>query len=224
MQRNGFGTHIGVVLLALIVVPISGMAADSGSSAAAPKSESAGPAQRSPDAAIQSLDAALLKSMQMGKSAGYSGRYQALAPVLSKVFNFERIAELTLGPDWQKLSAAQQKTFVEVLREYTLATYAGRFDSYDGERFAIVQTQAFQPGTVGVYATLTERNGKVHRFDYLLQKDGDDWRIVNVVADGVSDLALKRAEYTETLRKKGFEALIQHLKKQIAAYRDGAKQ
>jgi len=224
MQRKRVGGYLPAMLLVLSALPVAGIAAETGTTVADTKAEVTAPALGSPDATIQSLDAALLKAMHLGKAAGYAGRYRVVAPVLSKVFNFERIAELTLGADWQKLSPAQQKTFVDVLREYTIATYAGRFDSYDGERFAIVQTQAFQPGTEGVYATLTQRDGKVHRFDYLLQKDGSDWRIVNVVADGVSDLALKRAEYTDTLRRKGFEALIQHLKKQIAAYRDGAKQ
>ena len=55
-----------------------------------------------------------------------------------------------------------------------------------------------------------------------LQKDGGHWRIVNVVADGVSDLSLRRAEYTETMQKKGFTALIAHLKAQIAGYAKGS--
>ena len=224
MQRKRLPFLFGLTVVVLGAYAPLGMAADAVPAKATAATASEKPALGSPDAAIESLDGVLLKSMELGKSAGYSRRYRVVAPVVSRVFNFERIAELTLGPDWQKLSAAQQKTFVEVLREYTIATYAGRFDSYAGEHFAIVQTQTFQPGTEGVYATLTEHDGKVHRFDYLLQKEGDDWRIVNVVADGVSDLALKRAEYTETLRKKGFDALIEHLKKQIQAYRDGDKQ
>ncbi|EGQ63363.1 hypothetical protein GGI1_18909 [Acidithiobacillus sp. GGI-221] len=89
-----------------------------------------------------------------------------------------------------------------MLADLTAATYAARFDSYNGEHFAIVGSQALQPGAEGVFSTFTEHNGKVHRFDYILQKDGDFWRIVNVVADGVSDLSLRRAEYTEPCRKR----------------------
>ena len=176
-----------------------------------------------PEATINALDAALIQSMQGGSRLGYSGRYRIVAPVVQTAFDYPQIASLTLGAHWKKLSPEQQKEFVGVLADYTAATYAARFDSYNGERFAILRSETLHPGTEGVFSTFTEHNGKVHRFDYILQKQGDQWRIVNVFADGVSDLALKRAEYTETVQKKGFAALIALLKAQIAGYAKGSQ-
>lgn len=176
-----------------------------------------------PEATINALDAALIQSMQGGSRLGYSGRYRIVAPVVQTAFDYPQIASLTLGAHWKKLSPEQQKEFVGVLADYTAATYAARFDSYNGERFAIMSSETLHPGTEGVFSTFTQRNGKVHRFDYILQKQGDQWRIVNVFADGVSDLALKRAEYTETVQKKGFDALVAHLKAQIAGYAKGSQ-
>jgi len=57
--------------------------------------------------------------------------------------------------------------------------------------------------------------------DYVLHRSSRGWRIVNVVADGVSDLALKRVEYTAVLRKRGFESLLSDLEHKIAAYETG---
>jgi phospholipid transport system substrate-binding protein len=48
----------------------------------------------------------------------------------------------------------------------------------------------------------------------LLQQDGDDWRIINIVADGVSDLALKRAEYQRLFASGGIEGLIAEIERQ----------
>ena len=176
-----------------------------------------------PEATITALDAVLIKSMQGGSRLGYSGRYRIVAPVVQRAFDYPQIASLTLGAYWEKLSPEQQKEFVGVLADFTAATYAARFDSYNGERFAITKSETLHPGTEGVFSTFTEHNGKVHRFDYILQKQGDQWRIVNVFADGISDLALKRAEYTETMQKKGFATLIAHLKAQIAGYAKGSQ-
>ncbi len=180
-------------------------------------------AQAAPDPVVDALDRALLEAMKGGQRLGYAGRYKRLSPVLDRVFSFPRIAQLALGSYWGRLDAGQQKQFVTILRNYTIATYAGRFDAYAGEHFAITGTRSLQPGTVGVFTTFTEKNGKVHRFDYLLQKEGNAWKVINVVADGVSDLSLKRAEYTDTLEKKGFGALLAHLQKQIDAYASGRK-
>ena len=55
-----------------------------------------------------------------------------------------------------------------------------------------------------------------YKVDYILGQGKEGWRIINVLADGVSDLALKRVEYRSILSKKGFPVLIDMLKKKIA--------
>ena len=39
---------------------------------------------------------------------------------------------------------------------------------------------------------------------------------MNVVAQGVSDLSLKRADYTAVIKSEGFDSLINRLEKKIA--------
>ncbi|OYV82821.1 MAG: hypothetical protein B7Z70_00625, partial [Acidithiobacillus ferrivorans] len=186
------------------VLSAAGVTASAASMSATPADKTI--LANTPEATINALDAALIKSMQGGSRLGYRGRYRIVAPVVQAAFDYPRIASLTLGAYWNKLSPEQQKEFVGVLADYTAATYAARFNSFNGEHFAIVSSETLQSGTEGIFSTFTEHNGKVHRFDYILQKQGGQWRIVNVFADGVSDLALKRAEYTETVQKKGFAA------------------
>ncbi|MBE7563845.1 ABC transporter substrate-binding protein [Acidithiobacillus sp. HP-6] len=209
-----------VLLSAAVALSMSPMISAS-AAVAAPASAAAQAKVLTPKATIDTLDAVLLKAMQGGSKMGYQGRYAVVSPVVRKVYDFDRIASLTLGNHWSKLTPAQQKEFVGVLADYTAATYAARFDNYEGEHFAVVNSETMQPGTEGVFSTLTMRNGKVHHFDYLLQQQDGQWRIVNVVADGVSDLSLKRSEYDETIKSKGFPALIAHLKAQIAQYASG---
>ena len=209
-------------MLLAVAVALSMSPMISASAAVAAPAQAAAQAKvLTPKATIDTLDAALLKAMQGGSKMGYQGRYAVVSPVVRKVYDFDRIASLTLGSHWSKLTTAQQKEFVSVLADYTAATYAARFNHYNGEHFAVVNSETMQPGTEAVFSTLTMRNGKVHRFDYLLQQQNGQWRIVNVVADGVSDLSLKRSEYDETIKTKGFPALIAHLKAQIAQYAKG---
>ena len=52
--------------------------------------------------------------------------------------------------------------------------------------------------------------------DYLLQETDGKWRIVNVVANGVSDLSLKRADYGAVIKSQGFDSLVVRLNDQIA--------
>ena len=43
------------------------------------------------------------------------------------------------------------------------------------------------------------------------------WRIINIVADGVSDLALKRAEYQRVFASGGIDGLVAELEQQTRA-------
>ncbi|MBU2790595.1 MAG: ABC transporter substrate-binding protein [Acidithiobacillus caldus] len=52
-------------------------------------------------------------------------------------------------------------------------------------------------------------HSKRHTLDYVLMRDPNhSWQIVNVVADGVSDLSLKRGEYAAEFAKGGFPRLV----------------
>ena len=46
-------------------------------------------------------------------------------------------------------------------------------------------------------------------------------RIFNVIADGVSDLSLRRADYNSILKQEGYDSLVQHLRDKTAAARNG---
>jgi len=68
---------------------------------------------------------------------------------------------------------------------------------------------------VMIRTRLVQKAGEPVRFDYVLREGKEGWRIVNVLADGVSDLALKRVEYRAILQRDGFPALIDMLKKKV---------
>jgi phospholipid transport system substrate-binding protein len=51
----------------------------------------------------------------------------------------------------------------------------------------------------------------------VLQAADGSWRIANVIADGVSDLALKRAEYQTMLNESDVDGLVSELEAQTRA-------
>lgn len=52
----------------------------------------------------------------------------------------------------------------------------------------------------------------------MLKEKGNSWRIINIIANGVSDLALKRSEYTTILQREGFDSLVAKINERIDAY------
>lgn len=174
-----------------------------------------------PAAPVETLHRTLIEIMRTASGSATGGaaasRERSLAPVVRQVFDLGRLARVALGPYWNALDSRQRARMVTVVSRYTTASYAARFDSYSGERFETTGTRPLRRGRVLVRTLLHPPDGESVRLDYVVQPAQDGWRIANVVAEGVSELALRRAEYEAVMAAEGFEALIGRLEHQIAA-------
>jgi phospholipid transport system substrate-binding protein len=171
----------------------------------------------SPEQVVNYLQESLIKSMREGGKLGYRGRFDLLAKAVDQTHDLDFIARTTLGANWTQLSAEQQRVFTDVFRKLSIGTYAGWFKSHEGERFEFIEQQDMPRDQVMVRTRFVQQGGEPPvRFDYVLRQTKDGWRIVNVLADGVSDLALKRVEYRAILQRDGFQGLINMLKDKIA--------
>ncbi|MDA8191642.1 ABC transporter substrate-binding protein [Acidiferrobacter thiooxydans] len=173
-------------------------------------------------AVVRHFQNTLIAVMKAGKSLGFKGRYGQLMPAVHKSHDVAYIAQLTLGPYWGRLTPAEQQAFVRAFTKLTVATYAAQFRRYSGQAFRRVTSQEVAQGDVLVETELTTHGRKDATIDYLVAPTGGHWEIVNIVANGVSDLALKRAQYTAIIRKKGFPALLATLRDKVAQLSHGA--
>ena len=176
-----------------------------------------------PRAVIERLYAALLQSMQNADTLGFSGRYENLAPVLTEGFDLAFMARASVGRYWSGMNAGQQEKLADAFERFTVATYAGRFNGYSGERFEIVGEEPGPRDSMVVKTHLIKADGEAIALDYLLRGGETGWRIVDVYLTGrFSELALRRAEYTSVLGRDGFDALLAAIEERIAALEAGA--
>ncbi len=176
-----------------------------------------------PAAPVEQLHATLLETMQQAEKLGFDGRNAKVEPVLAATFDFATIARVVTGRYWRGLDDSQRQAFVERFARLSAATYAARFDSYAGETFRTVGSSE-ERGYRLIRTELVKTDGTAVSLAYAVAPSAAGWRIVNVIADGVSDLSLKRADYTSILKDGGMEALLGRLDRQIADYRAEATQ
>ncbi len=167
---------------------------------------------------VDNLHSALLAVMNDGKKIGFKGRFDQLTPVITASFDLPFIAKTAMGRHWDTLDPSQKSRFVETFRRLSIATYAANFDSYSGERFKVVSEKELDHGQFQVRSQLIKSDGGEVSIDYILRPVDRQWRIINVIGNGVSDLALKRADYTQFLKTNGFDALLGKLNEKIAQY------
>lgn len=169
---------------------------------------------------VQSLHRALIRAMQHVGEARYKERYRQLNPVVTEAFNFEAVSRIALAQYWRTLPRSQKLAFIETLRDLSVATYASQFDGYAGESFRYEDTRRLGSENAIVTYLLLAPGEKPIKFQYVIISVDGRWQIVNVIVDGISDLALRRAQYRSVIEREGFDALMTILDRKIADYAD----
>jgi len=167
------------------------------------------------DVTVERLHEALLAGMREADSLGYEGRSAKLAPVIEATFDVPRISRIVAGRYWKQFSADEQQAFTGTFKRLVIANYADRFDSYSGESFRRVSIEPLKRDRQLVRTVLVKGDGDEVNLDYIITHGDGSWRIVNVIADGVSDLALKRADYAAILGTEGLAVLLEKIGAQI---------
>ena len=177
----------------------------------------AGEPPREPAAVVEGFHEELLALMQGDFS--YAERERRMRGAVQERFDMPTIGRITVGGTWRKLEKDQRTALLEALTDLTATTYADRFDSYNEHRFVTLDTSDAGGGRSRVRTELQRVNRDSVQLDYFLL----DGLIFNVVADGVSDLSLRRAEYAAILRDGGFAALLSEIRSKIEQYRDSGE-
>jgi phospholipid transport system substrate-binding protein len=168
---------------------------------------------------VVNLHEVLLIAMKSEKSLGYAGRMNIIRNVVSKSFNFPLISKVVLGEKWEGLSDEDKKEFESVMRSLSISTYAHHFSNYSGQKFVIVARKS-RDNSLSLSTSLVSDDGDKTSLKYLLRKNTEGWLIVNVISEGVSDLALKKAEYSYIMEKDGIKSLLRQLKTKIEALKE----
>lgn len=176
--------------------------------AAAPAPEATAPSGAIP--VIEQLHGDFLDVMKRADEIGYDGRYRELQTIVGDSFDLPFMAEKSVGRHWKKLGPEEQERWVRSFQELTAATYAGRFEGYSGQSFEILGEESARSDTVMVKAHILDPGNENVSINYRLREADGEWRVIDVYLNGtVSELALRRSEYSSVLKRDGFEKLIE---------------
>ncbi len=163
--------------------------------------------------AVQTLNDALLKSMRAGTSESMTERYRSLEPVVEQTFAMPLVTRLAVGADWSGFSAEDQKAVIAAFTRFTAANYAHNFHDYDGQKFEIDDAVLLRGPDKVVRTRIIPAHDTPVTLLYRLHEVDGGWKIVDVISNGVSELALRHADFAPALAAGGAPMLIQHLNK-----------
>jgi len=173
-------------------------------------------------AVVERLHDALLEAMHGGDAMGYAGRADLLQPVLRATYDLDYMARKSLGRHWRSLAEDQRQRFLEIFRRLSVANYAGRFSNGSGHRFETASVENGIYDTLLVRTRLEQPDDEPVQLDYRLHQTDDGWRIIDVYLNGtISELALRRSEYSAIMKRESFDELVRALEEKIGELEEG---
>jgi phospholipid transport system substrate-binding protein len=171
---------------------------------------------------LQDLYAGLEAATRAGNATPFPKRYDALAPVVDRVFDLETVLKVSVGMRWGNMDPVRQARLLRVYRQFTVVTYVANFNRYDGERFQILPGLR-DTGSDRIVATQIVNAGERLRLDYVMRDDSGVWRAVDVLLEGsISRVAVQRSDFRKILANGDTDALIASLRRKIADLSVGA--
>ncbi len=144
-----------------------------------------------------------------------SGIYRLVYEKVIPHFDFRRMTRSALGRYWRRATEEQRRRLTREFRELLVRTYAVMLLSYSDERIEYLPFRG-RPGDKRVVVrtkVFTQDGAPPVPIDYRLHRKNGEWKVYDVVVDGVSLVSNYRGTFASEVRKGGIEGLIASLEK-----------
>jgi phospholipid transport system substrate-binding protein len=144
-------------------------------------------------------------------------RRQILSKVIRARFNFNIMAQRTLGKYWKSATTDEQERFVSLFSDLLEASYIGRIESYSDEVINYMGERLV--GDRAEVTTSVRSGGSDIPIDYRLVLIGEEWYVYDVIIEDVSLVKNYRSSYGEIVRNEGFAGLFTRMETKIQELR-----
>lgn len=153
----------------------------------------------------------IVRDKELKQPARAEERRQQLERVVAARFDYQEMSRRALGAPWNSLSDQEKQEFVGLFRSLLTNSYAEKIETYSGEGVNYLNER-----TEKEYAEVRTKvlSGKTEiPLDYRLINKGDEWRVYDVVVDGVSLVNNYRGQFAKILKASSYADLVDQLRK-----------
>jgi phospholipid transport system substrate-binding protein len=137
----------------------------------------------------------------------------ALKTLLDSHTDLDLVARLVLGRHWRAASEDERRDYVELFRQILMNTMAERMSDYEGQTFEVVGSNVLNERDTAVQTRINRLGGAPPlRVDWRLRQTGDDFAIIDVIAEGVSLVVSQRNEVGSVVERRGMSGLIETMR------------
>ena len=140
--------------------------------------------------------------------------------LLNGALDLDFIGQFVLGRNWRTATPEQRKEFISVYRDLNIATWSKRFNEFKGKNFVFKgTTPSSSKGQIFVDTVVPMDQGEPAKVVWRVREKNGDYKIVDIIIEGVSLAQSARSEYTAFIKNNpgGIDALIKDLQAKLKA-------
>ncbi len=155
----------------------------------------------------------LLKDPTLARPEKAEERRRQLEQVAAGRIAYAEMAKRSLGAHWQALSDTEREEFVALFQRLLSKMYIHRIEGYTGEQVHYLGERVVKD-FVEVRTKIVSEKVEIPVDYRLLQMDGQ-WRIYDVLVDGVGIVSNYRGQFTRILRSSSYADLVEQLRAKV---------
>ena len=138
-------------------------------------------------------------------------RRNRMRKIIHQYFDFEEMSRRSLARAWRKRTPKEKTEFIELFSYFMERNYAGTLESYTNEK-VVLGKESIDEEFAKVNTVIITTDKKEVDIVYRLHKVGGEWRVYDVVVEGVSLVKNYRDQFRSIIRRTSYANLVKILR------------
>ena len=168
-----------------------------------------------PEALVKKITDDVLAAVKSDKDLAAGDKQKAIKLAEEKILpyvDFEEATRLAVGRAWKEATPEQKKQLTGEFRRMLLRTYSNAISAYQGQQMKVLPLHMKAGETdVAVRNQYIKPGQKPVQVDYQIHNVGNDWKIYDIIVEGVSLVLTYRSEFDQIMKTAGVDGLIKRM-------------
>ena len=156
----------------------------------------------------------VLRDPALKAESAKAAKEKKIWAILDSVFDYTELSKRTLAQNWRKLSPDQQKEFISLFGKLLGSVYMDRIIAYKDEKVVFGKVTNLSDKTAEVQSEVVRSSKSIPIHYRMILKNGE-WKVYDVVIEGVSLVQNYRSQFREILMNKPPEDLLKILREKV---------
>ncbi|MCS6900290.1 MAG: ABC transporter substrate-binding protein [Myxococcales bacterium] len=146
------------------------------------------------------------------------GSEKRAAAVFDELLDYDTMARESLGKEWENRSDTEKQEFSDLLKQLVRKSYERNVKktlNYEIEYIGETSKDARVEVKTRASNKANPREEPL-QIDYVLAEVNGQWRIQDIITEGVSLVSSYRSQFTRIIRKDGFPTLLKKMRDKLA--------